>query len=172
MTLQRRLTIYGTAIALLLVLGTLWSMQSMLDARKEAHRAAQTLADVEILAQQVRELRTRPEVAAAEGTGRQLLGQRIQYAAENSRLNQSVVETRNTRDPRRIPDTPYARVHTDIGLRHAPLPDVVAFLYHLTDSPGLRVTELHLRTPPGDVPPNHWDTRATLTYLLYAPQPD
>lgn len=172
MTPQRRLAIYGGAIALLLLLGGLWSVQGMLEARGEARRAARSLADVEVLAEQVRELRTRPEVAAAEGTGRQRLGERIQYAAEQSRLTQNVVETRNTREPRRITDTPYAKVHTDIGLRPAPLPDVVAFLYHLTDKPGLRVTALHLRTPTGDAPSNHWETRATLTYLLYAPQPE
>lgn len=172
MTLQRRLTIYGGAMALLLLLGATWSVQGWLQARDEAKHAAQTMADVERLAEQIRELRTRPEVAAAEGTGRQRLGERIEYAAEHARLSQSIVETRNTREPVRITDTPYARVHTDIGLRPASLPDIVSFLYHLTDNPGLRVTELRLRTPPGDTPPQHWEARATLTYLLYAPQPE
>lgn len=172
MTLHQRLALYAGVIALMLLLAAGWSVQQMLDARSEARYAAQTLADVELLAEQIRELRTRPEVAAAEGTGRQRLGQRIQYAAEQSRLSQSVVESRNTREPRRIDQTPYARVNTDVRLRTAPLADILAFLYHLTDNPGLRVTDLHLRTPPGDPPADHWQTRATLTHLLYAPESD
>jgi len=49
------------------------------------------------------------------------------------------------------------------------LKQVATFLYALTDGSGLRVQELRLRSPHGDVAPDVWDAETTVTYLMYAP---
>lgn len=168
MTAQRRLLIYAGIILLLLLVGAVWSLDDMLDARRSARLAARDLAHARALAADIAELRREPAVAAAEVLGSQRLGEQIETAARRANFDQRPRGVR-PQAPRRVGDTPYLRQPTDIDFRGVALPRVVPFLYHLTHDSGLEVSALRLRTPPGQDQNPAWDIEATLTYLIYAP---
>lgn len=165
----RRVVALSGVVAALAVAFAGMSVLDLVAARGEAKRAAEDLADVRAIARQIERLRAEPTVASAQAMETQRLGERIDAAANRARLDRSRLEGVFPQSPRRVGQTPYRRVPTDLALRGVELTRLTELLYHLTDDTGLRATALRLRPPPGDGPSTRWDADATVTYLVYQP---
>jgi hypothetical protein len=141
----------------------------MLGQRSRARTAADDLARCKALADAIRTLRDKPAVASAEAMGIQELGQRIEAACRRAGFQGPVLEGVYPQSARRVGDSPYLVKPTALALRGVTLPQVVAFLEHLTSGTGLSVRDVRLQTPHGDADHTVWDAEATVTYLMYAP---
>ena len=169
---SRRQMMLAGLVVVGLSIAAIWHVAWMLEHRGTAQRAANNLADCKLLAEQIVELRTRPAVAADEEMGIQELDDRIEYAKGQARLTNQTRDVIDIVDPqpaRRIGNSPYLQKPTMFALRDVSLPQLTAFLYHLTDGSGLTVRSLRLRVPTGEATADRWDVETTLTYLIYAP---
>jgi hypothetical protein len=145
-----------------------WSANWMAAQRAVARSAARDLAECKRLAEQIRELRRKPNVASSEALGDQELGKRIAEASRQARFDSVPADVLHPA-PRRVGDSPYLRKPTVLRLDKVALPQLVVFLYQVTEESSLNVRSLKLTAPRGEANARVWDARVTLTYLIYEP---
>ena len=169
MTPRRR---QAVAIGVLLAMGiggAAWSVDWMLGRRQAARYASEDLAACRALTCEIASLRQKPKVATTEAMGAGELGQRIQAASRQAGMGEASIEGIYPQPARRMGDSPYVQKPTVLALRGVSLPQVAAFLYHLSADGGLSVRDLRLRSPHSEAPQDTWDAEVTVTVLVYSP---
>ena len=164
----RQLVLTGMMVVLLAGAAA-WGVRWTVEQRGRARTAAGDLDRCRELADAIRALRDKPAVASAEAMGIQELGRRIEAACRQAGFQSAALEGVFPQSARRAGESPYLVKPTALALRGVTLPQVVTFLYHLTNGSGLSVRDVRLQTPRGDAPQSVWDAEATVTYLMYAP---
>lgn len=172
MSPKQQATLVCMVLAMLALTAT-WSVRAMMTRRAAALIAADDLGECGRLAASIESLRDKPKIASAQDMGIELLGQRIAAASQQAKLDPQSLEGVYPQGPRRLGNTPYVQKPTTLTLRNVKLPQLAAFLYHLTEGEsGLNVRDLRLRVPRGDSPSDVWDAEATITCLIYQPPAD
>ena len=169
MTPRRRQTVAIGLLLAMLVGGVVWSVDWMLGRRQAARYAAEDMASCRELARDIESLRQKPKVAATEAMGAGELGQRIQAASRQANMGEASIEGIYPQPPHRVGESPYVQKPTALALRGVSLPQLAAFLYHLSADGGLSVRDLRLRSPHSDAAQDTWDAEVTVTVLVYAP---
>jgi len=155
----------------LLVLGVVWSALEALDQRARAQRAADQLAVSKVLAQQIRQLREKPEVATGGEIGPRQLGRKISLAADTAGIPAGAIQGVTPRPARRLGKSQYMEKPTTLKLQGVSLGQMAMFLYHISSDSSLSVRDLRLegrRSSPGQTD-RLWNGQATITYLIYSP---
>ena len=169
MTPRRRQALAIAVMLAILIGGAAWSVDWMLGRRQAALRASGDLAACQELARAIESLRQKPRVAATEAMGAGELGQRIQAASRQANMGEAAIEGIYPQPPHRLGESPYVQKPTALALRGVSLPQLAAFLYHLSADGGLSVRDLRLRSPRSDAAQDTWDAEVTVTVLVYAP---
>lgn len=180
--------------ALLIVLATLAGLgiSHLQQQRSASQTAAEQLAEAQELAARISALRERPAQAGTEAMEVSDLTRLIEGAAEASGIDRDQLVRIWPSPPRRVGDSPYQEVATQVLLRHCTLEQLARFMLLVSedvDAHRLRVASLRLsaprseaasgsRTPSGSRQsaaqdgPNRWSADVTLAYLIYAPPGD
>jgi hypothetical protein len=157
-----------------------WSSMRLTDARASASAAAQDLADCRALADRIESLRRLPAVAGAAELGASDLSRQIEQAAKVAEFPDDSVERIEPEPARRVGETNYREVATQVRLRHVTLRQVFTFLHALCadalsnalgrSASGLRLRSIRLSAPRGEETADRWTVESTLTYMVYSPR--
>lgn len=169
MTPSRRLAIAVGLMLVMLAGAVAWIGSWMLERRQLARDAGDDLATCRRLVTEIESLRQKPTLAVTEGTDVRELGEKIQAASLQAGLAETSIQGVLPQLPRQVGESHYAQKPTALTLRSVSLPQLAAFLYHLTDEPGLTVRDLRVRSPQGDTAQGAWDAEVTVMYLVYSP---
>lgn len=169
MTPHRRQAWLACTLLIALGLASAWSVQWMGEQRDYAAAAAADLADCRSHVAAIQMLRKQPAIASIDDVGVRRLGERINAAAQEAKLDPAALEGVTPQSARRLGDSAYLMKPTALALRGVSMAQTAAFLHHLTQGSGLTVRELRLRAPSADAPTALWDADATLTYVVYSP---
>ena len=168
-TRQSRLVAATVAAGLLLAL--LWGYRRLSDSRDAAVAAASELAVARGRAARIDSLRRRPAVADLREARATDVTRRVEQAARAAEFPEDSLERIEPEPPRRVGDTAYKEVPTQLRLRRVTLRQVFAFLHKLAadgeDGPPLRVRSVRLSAPRGEEATELWAVDATLVYLVY-----
>jgi hypothetical protein len=171
-TRQNRLVLVATAAGL--VLAMLWGYRRMSDSRDAANTAAAELAECQALAGRIESLRSRPAVAGVREARSTDVSRRVEQAARDAEFADGSLERIEPEPPRRVGDTEYKEVPTQLRLRRVTLRQVFAFLHAVGNDeaggPPLRVRSVRLSAPRGEEATDLWAVEATLVYLVYDPK--
>ena len=171
-TRQNRLVLAATAAAL--VLAMLWGYRRLSDSRDAAIAAAAELAECQALSGRIESLRHRPAVADVREARATDVSRRVEQAARDAEFAEGSLERIEPEPPRRVGDTAYKEVPTQLRLRRVTLRQVFAFLHAVgNDGPGgppLRLKSVRLSAPRGEEATDLWAVEATLVYLVYDPK--
>lgn len=174
----------GTIVVALLA-AVAWCCMRLTDARASASAAAQDLADCRALAARIESLRRLPAVAGTAELGASDLSRQIEQAARVAEFPEDSVERIEPEPARRVGETNYREVATQVRLRHVTLRQVFTFLHALcstADTPsmaanaagrsasGLRLRNIRLSAPRGEETADRWTVESTLTYMVYSPR--
>ncbi len=164
--------------ALLVAIG--WCYAQMTDSRSSARVAVEELADCRELAGRIAILRQRPAVAGSREIGAANLARRIEDAATGAGFSNGSVERIDPQPPRRVGETDYREVPTDVRLRHVTLEQLFSFLHALgtqgsslddaSQLSALHVRNIRISAPRGPDAGDLWTVETTLTYTLYSPK--
>jgi hypothetical protein len=175
---KTRLMACTIAVALLSAVG--WSYMQLAETRASEAAAAQDLADCRALTARIELLRRRPSVAGAQQLGAADLSRRIESAARAADFADGSVERIEPEPARRVGETNYREVPTQVRLRRVTLRQVFTFLHALSADPSqpandaqqciLRVRDIRLSAPRGEEIGDRWTVESTLTYTVYAPK--
>jgi hypothetical protein len=171
---RNRLMAATIAIALLAALA--WSYGRLSDSRAAAVAAAHDLADCRAMIAHIESLRRRPAVAGARELAAADLSRRIADAARTARIDERAIERIEPEPARRVGDTDYREVATQVRLRNLSLHQVFAFFHALGSTPATSATaslslrEVRLSAPRGDETSDRWTVESTVTYTVYAPR--
>ena len=170
-TRQNRLVLAATAAGL--VLAMLWGSRRQSDSRDAALAAAAELAQCQTLAGRIESLRRRPAVADVREARATDVSRRVEQAAREAEFTDGSLERIEPEPPRRVGDTAYKEVPTQLRLRRVTLRQVFAFLHAVGNDAGgppLRVRSVRLSAPRGEEATDLWAVEATLVYLVYDPK--
>jgi hypothetical protein len=172
-------------IAVALLAAAAWCCTRLADARASASAAAQDLDDCRTLAAQIESLRRLPAVAGAAELGTSDLSRQIEQAAKIAEFPEDGVERIEPEPARRVGETNYGEVATQVRLRHVTLRQVFTFLHALCAAAdnasttsnssarsmsGLRLRTIRLSAPRGEETADRWTVESTLTYMVYSPR--
>ncbi len=164
-------------LLLLLPLGLfdVWAGWNWHASREDAFAARGHWAASENLALKIEALRTSPVQVEEQVQSRADLARLVETAANEVGLERTRIVRIDPGDPRRLAESDYLEQGTDIELREVPLKQVVEFTIVLGNSgPGLGVSTLSLRVPPGaDATPQNqelWNVQLLLTSRSYDPK--
>ena len=157
-------------VVLALLLLALLNVNWMVEQRNAARESGDDLLLSVEMERVIKDMRQQTSLASAQAMEGQELGQRIDAAAQQAQLNPAMIDGIYPQPTQRVGSSAYVEKPTTLILRKVELRTLAKFLYHLTQTPGLTVRQLHLRAPRGDAPSNTWDVDATITALIYAPQ--
>jgi len=162
--------LYAGVIAAALAGALVWSVSCLIDAREQAIRAWSDLEACRQLATRVQQLDRLPRSQTAGPVDPSDLYQRGQRALQQlnvspDHLVQIVPET-----PRRIGETAYKEVPTQLVVREMNLRQLVAFLLAMTNEQSTTaVRSLRLFAPRDSENGAQWTAEITLSYLVYEP---
>src|SRR5258706_16381127 len=123
-------------IALALLLALAWCYARLASARGAATEAGQDLADSRALAARIESLRRLPTVAGAAELGASDLSRQIEQAARAADFPEDSIERIEPEPARRVGETNYREVATQVRLRRVSLRQVFTFLHALcADAP-------------------------------------
>jgi hypothetical protein len=181
---KARLMAGTIAIALLLAVG--WCYVRLAGARASAAAAARDLADCRAQVARMDSLRRLPTVAGTAELGASDLSRQIEQAARVAEFPDDSVERIEPEPARRVGETNYSEVATQVRLRRVTLRQVFTFLHALcADAPaaasssatsaarppsGLRLRSIRLAAPRGEETADRWTVESTLTYMVYSPR--
>jgi len=154
-------------IALLAVVG--WSASELADSRAEESAARQELVDCQERITRIESLRQRPAIAGAATIGIAALSQRIEQAALLANFAQGSILRIEPQTARRVGDTNYLEVPTQLQLRQLTLEQVSTFLHAVCSQSGLNLRDIRLSAPRGQETGDRWTVEATLIDTLYSP---
>jgi hypothetical protein len=173
-------------IAVALVAAVAWCSMRLADARASASAAGQDLADCRALAARIESLRRLPAVAGAVELGAADLSRQIERAAKVADFPEGSVERIEPEPARRVGETNYSEVATQVRLRRVTLRQVFTFLHALCaadatpsatpangagrSASGLRLRSIRLSAPRGEENADRWTVESTLTYMVYSPR--
>ena len=175
----------AATITLALLMALAWCYLRLADARASASGAAQDLADCRALASRIESLRRLPTVAGATELGAADLSRQIEQAAKLADFPEGSVERIEPEPARRVGETNYREVATQVRLRHVTLRQVFTFLHALCaadtsatpssngidrSASGLRLRNIRLSAPRGEETADRWTVESTLTYMVYSPR--
>jgi hypothetical protein len=176
----------AATITLALLMALAWCYLRLADARASATGAAQDLADCRALASRIESLRRLPTVAGATELGAADLSRQIEQAARVADFPEGSVERIEPEPARRVGETNYREVATQVRLRHVTLRQVFTFLHALCaaadtsatpsshgidrSASGLRLRNIRLSAPRGEETADRWTVESTLTYMVYSPR--
>ncbi len=159
-------------IAVALLAAVVWSCLRLADARAAALAAGQDAGDCRALAARIDLLRRQPAVAGAQELGASDLSRQIEQAARTAHFPEDSIERIEPESPRRVGETNYREVPTQVRLRRVSLQQVFTFLRCLSaDSPqssGLHLRSIRLSAPRGEETSDRWSAESTLTYMIYS----
>jgi hypothetical protein len=162
------------AVALLAAVG--WSYSRLSESRDAAGTAARDLADCRGRVDRIENLRRRPAVAGVRELAATDLSRRIAQAARAAELDEGSIERIDPEPPRRVGETDYREVGTQVRLRGAAMRQVFAFFHALCSDPApsgaLKLRAIRLSAPHGDETSDRWTVESTVTYTVYAPRTD
>jgi len=174
---KTRLMAGTIAVALVAAVG--WSYMQLAESRAAESVAAQDLVDCRAIASRIESLRQRPAVAGAQLLGAADLSRRIELAAAAANFADGSIERIEPEPARRIGETNYREVPTQVRLRRVTLQQVFTFLHALSATPPtadhnqqsiLSVSDIRLSAPRGEEAGDRWTVESTLTYTVYAPK--
>jgi hypothetical protein len=170
MTAQVKRTLLLTALLLaMLLLATVWSVSWMFRQRSAADAASADAAACQGLERLIADMRRQSTLVSAQAIESQELGERIDAAAKQSGLSLDLLQGVFPEPALRVGNLPYVEKPTTLTFRKVESRALATFLFHLTNSSGLTLRHLHLRTPHGNTGTTLWDVDATITCLVYAP---
>jgi hypothetical protein len=170
MTSQAKRPLLLTVLLLaILLLANGWSFSWMLRQRSAADAAAVDAAACQGLERLIADMRRQSTLVSAQSIESQELGERIDAAAKQSDLNLNLLQGVFPEPAVRVGNLPYVEKPTTLTFRKVEARTLATFLFHLTNSSGLTLRHLHLRTPHGNTGSTLWDVDATITCLVYAP---
>jgi hypothetical protein len=174
----------GSTVAIALLLAVAWCYTRLAGARAYAFAAGQDVADCRALAARIESLRRLPTVAGAAELGASDISRQIEQAARAAEFPEDSVERIEPEPARRVGETNYREVATQVRLRRVTLRQVFTFLHALcadasASSPsasaarasfGLRLRSIRLSAPRGEEIADRWTVESTLTYMVYSPK--
>jgi hypothetical protein len=150
------------------------SLAAAVHARSLSRQAQLATADATAclqLASQIRGLRQRPRKIESQQVQQPQLAKRIETAGTLAGIPLSAFSRIDPESPRRLGDTAYEEMPTQLSLRSVNLRQLVSLLYNLsTDDLNLNVKQIRLSAPRGTEAQDLWNAEVTLTYLIYAPK--
>jgi hypothetical protein len=164
--MQTRLMAGTIAVALLAGLG--WSYARLSDSRASESAARQDLVDCRQLVDRIELLRQQPAVAGATELKAADLSRRIEQAARAAHFADGSILRIEPEPARRVGETNYLEVPTQLQLRRVTLQQVFTFLHALGGE--LAVHDIRLTAPRGEETGDRWTVEATLTYTVYSPK--
>jgi hypothetical protein len=165
------------ALALLAAVG--WCSMRLANARASASLAGQDLADCSALAARIESLRRLPAVAGAAELGAADLSRQIEEAAKVADFPEGSVERIEPEPARRVGETNYSEVATQVRMRRLTLRQAFTFLHALCadarspasrSTSGLRLRSIRLSAPRGEENADRWTVESTLSYMFYSPR--
>ena len=160
----------AATIAIALLVAVAWCYTRLADARASASAAAQDLADCRALAARIESLRRLPAVAGAAELGASDLTRQIERAAKLADFPEDSIERIEPEPARRVGETNYREVATQVRLRHVTLRQVFTFLHALCAADSLQLRNIRLSAPRGEETADRWTVESTLTYMIYSPR--
>lgn len=164
-----RLLTLGLVLLLALTCLSAWlAVTARREAAAEVGEAARTAA----LREQIEQLRHRPSLVEDQQLQQPELARRIEQAMGEANLLAEQLDRIAPGSPRRLGESDYLRLDTQVHLRRATLAQLVRCLYALTaQESDLHVTALRLVAPRGVQESQAWQVEFTVTYIFYAPPP-
>lgn len=162
-------SLMAAVIAIALLVAVAWCYLRLSDARSAAASAAQDLADCRTLATRIQSLRRLPSVAGASERGAADLSRQIERAAQSAEFREGSIERIEPQSPRRVGETNYRAVSTQVRMRDVNLRQVFTFLHSLCSN-SLHLSSIRLSAPRGDENSDRWTVETTLSYLVYSPR--
>lgn len=171
MTGSLRQNLLGWVTALGLVVAVLWAYGMAASARESAADAAVDVAQCRLLAGQIQSLRSRPVIAGDRSLAGDELHQRVEQAAQSAGLPLSSIVRIAPDPPRRVGQSQYDELVTQVSLKPVSLRELVGFLYSLGEGQsGLRVKSLRLSAPREAETGGKWSAETALSYTIFAPR--
>ncbi len=137
--------LFGTSVALLLVVGLFAAWVALVEHRDAAASAADEFASCDELAQKIRDLRRGPLRRAVGRPLEPQVARAIASAASAAGIDDAAVESIEPESPRRISLAGPLERPTRVALRQVTLRQFVTFLAAVADAqPELRVSQLRL----------------------------
>ena len=175
-----RLDMTKSASTLLLILVTslivvvLLSALRLNDKIAAADDAAQNLEQCQQLGREILAARKAPTRAVLKASTSLELTRQIEEAAKSMNLAATAIVSIDPQAPRQVADTQYKVRVTQIDLKPMLLPEVIAFLHHVSQhDSSLVVSSLRLSAPPArgsKATVEVWTPEVTLTNLIFAPK--
>jgi len=166
---NRTRLVMGTLIGIL----ALTSLAAAVHARSLARQAQVAAADMPAcsqLASSIQGLRQRPRKIESQQVEQPQLAKRIETAGTLAGIPLSAFSRIDPESPRRLGDTAYQEMPTQLSLRSVNLRQLVNLLYNLfTDDLNLNVKQIRLSAPRTTEAQDLWNAEVTLTYLIYSP---
>lgn len=163
-----------------LLVAVAWCYMQLAESRDSARAAAEELADCRELAGRIESLRQRPAVAGLREIGAGNLARRIQDAGTSAGFADGSIERIDPQPARRLGETDFREVPTDVRLRHVTLEQLFAFLHTLgtetspsagaSPSSALHLRSIRISAPRGPDVGDLWTVETTLTYTVYSPK--
>lgn len=168
---HRSLTLLALLAVLLLVF-TAWNYSRLADHRSMAFAAVEETRDCHRLAAQINSLQSQPAQAGSAELQVTELTRGIEQSANQAQIQLDHLIRIWPQPAARINDSPYKAKSTQVLLKGVSLPQVVRFLHALeTQDAGPRTTRLRLKAPDNQDAVGTWTVEATLTHVIYAPNP-
>lgn len=176
--LKKQLMLGTIAVTLLVGIG--WCYERLSDARAAAASAANDLADCRALTGRIDALRRQAPMPGAPEQRAADLSHRIERAASRARFSEGSIQGIEPGPPRRVGESRYGEVSTQVRLQHVTLQQVFTFLHALAESEqqqqseaapasGLALRSIRLVAPRGEETGDRWMVESTLTYIVNAP---
>ena len=153
-----------------LLASVVWSAAQLAGSRAEESAARQDLADCRGMVGRVRSLRQRPAVAGTATIGTADLSRRIDQAARAADLADGSILRIEPGPARRVGESNYLEVPTQVQLRQLTLEQLFAFFHGVASDAGLNVRDVRLSAPRGEENGDRWTVEATLAYTVYSPR--
>ncbi|MCA9077768.1 MAG: hypothetical protein KDA93_22265 [Planctomycetaceae bacterium] len=154
-----------------------WTAWQWKQSRDELRFATEQWREVDTLARKIEELRDAPAKYEETLRTNEALAELVENSARLTKLPTDRIVQIAPSEPRRVGDSPYKEQLTELELREITLQQLVELtLAILQADPGVSVSTLSLRVPPGnreaaadEQTDEFWNVQLHLTSQFYAP---
>lgn len=166
---RRPLILFATMCALL-VMVAVYGFLRMAALRDQAKAAAEDLGECRRMAERIRALSRRPQVAAEQERLSAETSRLIEEAAKSAGIPSGAILRITPGTPQRVADSAYKESPTRVLLKDVTLEQLVKLLHAVASDPdGLYPKSLRIAAPRKDDTGALWTAEIEVTYLIYAP---
>ena len=177
MSFTQRLTLWLLLITMLLSGVCLWSYQQLILQKRLAQITANDQNKCEKIAQTIQSIQQQAQSLQPADDMNSLV-QQIQQAASQAAMPMNHVQRIRPSSPRRLGQSPYVEMPTQLSLQDVTMKNAITFLHHLADAqPDMQIQSLRITSPRSQRSPNTpanmpetWQFQVGLASLAYLPQ--